>query len=436
MTAADVSSAARSWTAALLVAAVLAAACGGERDGDGRVTLRVLHWAGDLELRTEQEIADRFAERHPGVRVLVESVVTSYDEKLLTSIASGSPPDVYLLDSPDIPTFVDRGLALELTPFAPLVGYRPDSIYPEVEGIFRRGGRLYAFPKDFTPMVLYYNRETFRERGVPYPPDSSWTREAFLETARRLTADVDGDGRTDVWALDFPRNLYRWIAWVWSGGSDILAADGSRATGYLDAEATVATFRFLTDLVARWEVAPSPQFVETGDPARLARFYSGRQAMLGSGHWTMRRLDPYVASGDLEVGVAPIPHREGAEPETVLYASGWAIPPNAPHPRRAVQLAAWLASPEAQRIRAESRLAVPSHRGVARRMAERDTTGVERAFLRRIEGARTTWGARVRDFAEIEQISFRIMDAHLLRGTPLEATAREAAREVDRVLGR
>lgn len=408
---------------------------GGCAPGDTGTTLRILHWAGDYEITTEQAIADTFAARHPGVRVVVESAPTNYDEKLLTSIASGSPPDVFLLDGPDIPTFLDRGLALDLTPYLERAGYDPGRVYPQIMASFQRGARTYALPKDFTPMVLYLNLGVFERLGVA-PPEEDWTWDAFLDTARRLTKDLNGDGRTDVYAFDFPRNLFQWIPWVWSGGGDILAPDGGTARGYLDGPATVEAFRFLTALVTDARVTPGVQYLEAGDPAREARFATGGQAMLLSGHWTLQLLTSNMASGELRLAVAPIPHRAGATPTTVLYASGWAVPSNAPNRRLSVELASFLASEEAQRMRARTRLGIPAFRDVAEAVAAADPTGVERAFLAQVPRGRVTWGARVRDFYEVEELTFRIMDRHLLRGDDLAEAAAEVAAAVDAVLGR
>jgi multiple sugar transport system substrate-binding protein len=415
----------------VLLAAVLGACR--SADGDG-VTLRVLHWAGDYEVTREQAIADHFSRTHPGVRVVVESVVTNYDEKLLTSIASGTPPDVFLLDGPDIPTFLDRGLALDLTPYLERAGYDPERVFPQVMEGFRRNGRVFALPKDFTPMVLYLNMDVFHRFGVEPPDSGGWTWGDFQAAARRLTHDVDGDGRTDVYAIDFPRNLYQWIPWVWSAGTDILNPEGTRATGYLDAPATVDVFRFLTGLVTDAEVTPGVHFLETGDPAREARFATGAQAMLESGHWTLQLLYSNMDGRDLHLSIAPIPHEAGARPETVLYASGWAVPTNAVHRRLSVELAAWLASEEAQRMRAETRLGIPVFQDVAREIAAQDTSGLEAEFLAQARHGRVTWGTRVRDFYEVEELTFQIMDRHLLRGEPLARAASQVAAQVDEVL--
>ena len=383
-------------------------------DPNAQITLRVLNWATDLEVMAEQRIADSFAELRPRVRVIVESIVSNYGEKLATEIASGSPPDVFLLDASDVPIFVERGLVLDLSPYATRVGYEPERVFSEILRAFDRQGRLYAFPKGFTPMVLFYNRTLFDELNVTPPPEGGWTWEEFLETARAVTRDVNGDGDTDTYAIDFPRRLFEWIPWVWSAGGDILDPDGNQAVGYLDSEMTVATFEFLASLITEWHTAPV-QFLRGGDPMRAGRFYVGDQAMLHGGHWLLPRLLHYNARGDIELGVAPIPHHADASPQNVLYTSGWAVPVNVRHKRLALELAAYLASEEAQRMRAASGLEITAFRDVALELAAADTLGLERVFLDQVTGSRLPWGAIVSDFHEIEELTFDIMDRHLLR---------------------
>ncbi|MDE2784359.1 MAG: extracellular solute-binding protein [Gemmatimonadota bacterium] len=405
-------------------------------------TLRVALWAGGHELEIEQQVAARYEQLRPGTRVLLESAPNGYEERLLTSIAAGHPPDVYLLDSPDIPTFVDRGLALDFAPYREALGFRVDSVFPQVLDAFVRGDAIFALPKDFTPMVLYANRGALARAGVELPPaapgasPAGWTWDDFRRAARAATADTDGDGRSDVFGFDFPRNLYQWVPFVWSAGGDILAPGGTAATGFLDAPPALAAYEFLTGL-AEDGLTPGAQFVQQGDPAREARFASGHQAFLLSGHWTLPVFRDLVTSGALDLAILPIPHHPSQPSATgVLYASGWAVPPNAANPRRAIDLAGFLASPEAQRIRARSALAIPSRIDVAAEIATADSTGLELAFTRLVEGARPTWGAYVRDFSRIEALAVEIMDRRLLTGEPLASSAADIARRVDEVLAR
>ncbi len=453
--------------AVVLVALVLAAV--GCATGESGTVLRVALWAGGHELEIERQVADRYEALHPGVRIALESAPNGYEERLLTSIAAGRPPDVYLLDSPDTPTFVERGLALDLAPYQEALGFRPDSVFGQVVDAFRRGESMFALPKDFTPMVLYANRSLLAAAGVedllpvvpstaepptaeppPAKPStaepppagapaaesaSGWTWADFRRAAAAVVADTDGDGRKDVFGFDFPRNLYQWVPFVWSAGGDILAPGGSGATGYLDGPEALEAYRFLTTL-AEDGLTPGAQFVQQGDPAREARFAAGGQAFLLSGHWTLPVFRDLVETDALDLAIVPVPHHPSRNAATsVLYASGWAVPPNARHLRRAIDLAGFLASPEAQRIRARSGLAIPSRMDVAAEIAVADDTGVEDAFIALVDGARMTWGARVRDFSRIEALAVEIMDRRLIRGEPLASSASDVARRIDAEFG-
>ena len=414
-----------------VVFAVVSTAAACAPDGSD-TALRVALWAGGHELEIERQVADRYEALRPGVRVVLESAPNGYEERLLTSIAAGRPPDVYLMDSPDIPTFVERGLALDLAPYQEALGFRPDSVFGQVAEAFRRGTSMFALPKDFTPMVLYANRSVLAAAGVEnLLPPAGWTWTDFRRAAEAVVADTDGDGRNDVFGFDFPRNLYQWVPFVWSAGGDILAPGGSRAAGYLDGPEALEAYRFLTAL-AEDGLTPGAQFVQQGDPAREARFASGGQAFLLSGHWTLPVFRDLVEAGALDLAIVPVPHHPSRTAATsVLYASGWAVPPNAPNLRRAIDLAGFLASPEAQRIRARSGLAIPSRIDVAAEIAAADGTGVEDAFVALVAGARMTWGARVRDFSRIEALAVEIMDRRLVRGESLASSASDVARRID-----
>src|SRR2546427_477585 len=152
----------------------------------------------------------------------------------------------------------------------------------------RRGAAVYAIPDGYTPMVVVYNKDLFDRGGIPYPSDD-WTWDDFTRIAKLLTRDTDGDGRIDQWGTAFDRRPFLWIPWIWAGGGDVLCADGRRATGCLDAAATVDAIRWYTDWVTRDSIAPRAHNpLTSGDDFRL--FTSGRIAMMTTGHSWVPRL--------------------------------------------------------------------------------------------------------------------------------------------------
>lgn len=425
----------RKWAAfACILTLASAAACGPD---EGVTILRMTSWQTQAENALDLPAVRAFEEAHPGVTVVNDPVTNQaeYREKVITSIASGAPPDVFLLDNIDVPSFVEAGVMLDLRPFAPRVGIDLASFYPEVLGIFSRDSQVFAFPKGFSPVVYYYNRALFDAAGIAYPRDG-WTWDEFLRTAKALTKDSDGDGATDQWGTVIIRPFYAWQAMIWSGGGDILTADGRRASGALDAPATVAALDFLTSLATRHGVAPAPSAFRavSGNETRL--FYSGRLGMLPSGHWMIPNIKTQLSRGNLRLGVVSFPRSPDAQAGTPLFASAWAVPRNTPHRKLAVALAAALSDSASQRTRLSAGLELSAMPRVQESFASSDTLGLESAFMSQLRWGRPPWGARITRFREVEAHLPEIIDRVVIHGENVQDAARIIAGRIDAVLAR
>ena len=411
---------------------LVVSACG-EASADR--TLRVSSWADPIEQSIEQRYIPRFADRHPGVRVSLEAVSNQaeYRERILTSIAAGAAPDVFLLDNIDVPAFASKDVLLDLGPYAARAGLDTAAFDPLVRQIFTVDGHLLAFPKGYTPMVIVYNKRLFDVAGLPYP-SNDWTWDDFLRTAKLLTRDTDGDGQVDQWGTVFDRRVFLWISWLWSGGGDVLCPDGRTASGCLDSPATTAALRWYLDWVQRDSIVPRITTLRrsVGDQFRL--FNSGRVAMLTTGHFWVPVFRPYQARGRVDIGFAPIPHQQGVPPSTAIYASGWAVPANVLRRRLAIELAAFMSDTLAQRTRAAHDLEIPGLTSVAREISAADSNGWEPVFAQAMRSGRIPWGARVRGWREIEKRLPDVIDQVLLSGRDLHEALSEAARDVDRLL--
>ena len=398
--------------------------------------MRVVSWADFRELAIDQEILDSLKLAHPEIPVCYESLEGSgiYREKVLTSIAAGTPPNVFLLDGIDIPGFINQGVLLDLTPYSARVGFDSAQYHARVMELFQRAGHVWAYPKGFTPMVIYYNKRLFDAAHIAYPRDG-WTWDEFRASARRLTRDTDGDGKTDQWGLGWPREFFYVQSWIWAGGGDIFNAAGTRATGALDARATIDAVRFYLDLAVRDSVVPRIDMFRnnTGVPV-LRLFYSNRLAMLQSGHWSGKVLTEHEAAGRLAYGVAPIPTKRGVAPVSVLYSSAWAVPKTATHRKWSVQVAAFLAGASAQRVRARMLLELPAMPSIGAAVAARDTTGREAEFMRIAATGRQSWGTRIENWPQVEDVLLDLLDRPLVRGEPVGAVAHDLAKRIDRIV--
>jgi len=401
-----------------------------------KVALRLMDWADLDEMPLNQKALAEFKKLHPSIDVLYEpNPGRQYEEKILTALAADEPPDVFLLDSKLIPTFTNKKVLLELNPYVSKLGIDTSQWFPNVLNIARRGPALYAFPKGFTPLMVYYNKKLFREAGLPFP-SREWTWDDYLRYAKALTKDTNGDGVPDQYGTAFSNYYYFWIVWVWSAGSDVVDPTGKRATGFLNSPLTESALQFLIDLRDRHNVAPNTgtwvQSEKTGITSQL--FLNGAIAMVLDGHWRMPRFLGQIEKGKLEIGVASLPHYQTGRKVNVMYESGWCVPVSSKHPEEAVQLAAFMAGEKTNRIRATRRLEIPSSILIANEIVEQDSLGWEKAFVDEVPYCRQPWGSVIERFSEIEWTLQDAVDEVMINGQPIHETMTRYAAKVDKEL--
>jgi len=404
-----------------------------------KIVLRVSNWADEKEARLDQIVINEYMRLHPNVGVRFEPNPTStYSEKILTAVAAGAPPDVFLLDAPMIPSFVNKGILLDLIPYTKQLNIDLNQFFPSVLDINMRhtpagDSQLYAFPKDFTPLVMYYNKRLFREEGIPYPRDG-WTWDDFLRLAQRFTKDLDGDGKPDQFGTAVLNHYYRWIVWIWLAGGDVVSPDGTRATGYFNSPETERALQFVADLRTKYKVVPLGEALREKSTTEEGLFYTGKIAMMPSGHWWLVKLRRYMDKGELDIGVAPFPRLPGGKKVTVMYESGWCVPAQTAHPKEAVELAAFLSGAYADSIRVGLGLAIAGVKSVAEWQVRADTFGVEQVFVDEVPYCRMPWGTKIERFSEVERLTEDAMGEVMYGGKEIHSVFTEYAERIDKQL--
>ena len=396
------------------------------------VELRAAFWGGPEEIEIEQKNLDEFMRLNPDIKVELGSIPESYEQKILTSVAANTAPDVFLLDSVIIPAFINKNVLLNLTPYIAPLGIDTEQFYQNVLNLAKRGNKLYAFPKDFTPMVIYYNKNLFDEAGLPYP-QSGWSWEDYLRYAKLLTKDIDNDGKTDQFGATFSKWLYMWQPWVWANGGDVLNPDGNKATGYFNSKNTEDAITFLLDLVTVHKVAPSPETLSAMGGTGMM-FYTGKVGMVESGHWWLPTIRKYIDTGDINVGVVGLPTPEGKEHVTVMYEAGWCVPESTKYKKEAVKLAAFLAGEFSQTTRGVMGLAIPAVISVAETVVENDSYGLEKIFVSEVPYCRQPWGTILEKFSMVEDITANAIEEVLVKQTDIHTVFTKAAEQIDKEL--
>lgn len=419
---------------AFLVSLFLCSGCGREATNgtEGAVTLHVADWGGASSdpnmMRFERNVAAEWQRLHPNIRVQQEHIPGSgeYVSKMLTAFVAGTEPDVMSLDASSAAAFIENHTLRDLTPLVKQENLDISVYYPNVLDMARRGDSLYALPADFTPMMLYYNKRLFDKAGIPYPKDG-WTWADFRDACRKLTVTPSGAMHPTQYGFQAENWMPGWIMWLWQNGGDALTPDGKRATGALNSPVTIEAIQFFADLIKE-RLAPSLSQTQAqgADP-----FNSGLVAMKISGHWNIVGLKASETIRLEDVGVVGLPQNK--KRVTVLYEMGYAITNGSKHPREAWEYVKFMSGPFVQRERAVLGIGISGNRFIAE--SRRHISPLEPIFLDNVRHGIAPWGARVENYAQVEDIGKEMMDEILVGGVPVPDAAGAAARRIDAELG-
>lgn len=349
----------------LLAVAVLAAlpGCRRQQNEKGKVMLTLACWEGPDGLASLTRLLDRYREQNPHVTIEIQQVPgINYYQRLKIQIAAGVSPDIMQLAYNEIPAFAERGALHPLDDLIQQDNFPVSGMFPEIVPALKYKDVFYGLPRGWTTFVLYYNKDMFREAGVPFPHDG-WTWDDFLDASRKLTKDTNGDGRVDQFACDAPIQYDGVAAWIWQNNGRMFTPD--MKTCLMDQPETLEALQFLADCQHKYRVFPSSeQSQDLGGGAEM--FRNGKQAMFIQGRWACQlfRNAAYQDGRKLDWDVAELP--ENKKKATVLFANCYVLRKDGPNLAEAWKLMQWLTGVEGQKHQAATGRDMPSFVEVGR----------------------------------------------------------------------
>jgi multiple sugar transport system substrate-binding protein len=393
--------------------------------------------ANPVEVRLAQELAGRWNERHPSIQVRVQPLPAgrSSEEVLLAAIVGRATPDLCSnISAALLARLVRARGVLRLDTLAPTAARLTERASGDMLQPLRSpDGGIYTVPWKANPLMLMYDVDRLREAGVTPPR----THAELLAALRRLARDRDGDGRRDQWGLWAPLK----VTWferffdfypLYLAGSNgrTLLADGRVA---FDDPAAVAALQVLRQGFAEG-LLPRANF-EGRDP-----FVDGTVAMKMVGPWFVVELESMKRPG-FRYDVAPVPVPDTLPADATPYAfadlKGLVIFAGTRHPEAAARFAAWLTSPEADRLLLTSAAQLPYRRGLAEDPAFAEALArwpTLPAYAKTVEHSRDV--DLHPDIVEVFDILSEAYEAGAIYGkVPAEKAIRDAALEVGKVIG-
>ncbi|MBM3269789.1 MAG: ABC transporter substrate-binding protein [Candidatus Sericytochromatia bacterium] len=305
----------------LTALALLAAACKPSRADGGKNVLTVWLAADYAGSPIFADLNREFEEAHEGVRIKLLGVPwEDMPTKVKTAIIGGKPPDIahqhpFALGA--------QGFAEPLDDLWRAWGKAGEFLPGALEDATWRG-RFYGLPLDINCTVLVYNRDLYREAGLPEPgPDYSFL--ALQADLGRLTAPA-----RQRYGIGLTTGGWHTYAWIRANGGDLLREDekGVRAT-FTDPR-TVAAVRYLADLGHKHHFGPTPTSKARDYDDATTLFAVGRVAVAYTGPWDFASIRKNAP--DLRFGVARFPAGlDGVRRGSVQGGGGLFVPKGAAH---------------------------------------------------------------------------------------------------------
>lgn len=418
------------------VCALLLVGCGGESGskGEGKVSGEVsfMVFGDPEEIQAYRDVIGAFENKQPEVKVkLIEA--SDRDDllaRLSTSFAGGTPPDLFLLNYRFYGQFAARGV---IEPVEKRVDdsdvFQQEDFYEPAMKAFRFDGTLTCLPQNISSLVVYYNKDLFKEAGVA-EPKAGWRWDDMVATAKKLTKDSNDDGMAEIYGLGVEPSLIRIAPFVWSNGGEVVDDEEKPTHFALDTpEAEEALERFLQLRVVE-KVVPSEEEVKAEDDE--TRFQNGRMAMVLS---SRRSTPTFRTIQGFDWDVAALPqHKEQAG---ILHSDAYCMTKASENKDAAWSFMEFALGPEGAPIVAKSGRTVPSLKSVAESDAFLDPTAKpanSQVFLDTIPVIRQV--PSISTWPEIEDAAESILEEGFYRGEGAPAIIGELRAATDSIFAR
>jgi multiple sugar transport system substrate-binding protein len=267
--------------------------------------IQLTYWCASnpREISLAEELVKEWNLSHQDIQVILQPIPASQssEEVLLAAIAGGTTPDVCSNMWPGaMDDFIVSGGLVRLDTF-PDFWQIIDARVPRdlLESFKAPDGNYYQLPWKTNPIMMVYNKVLFTEAGIQAPLP---TYSDFLNAAKKIVRDDNGDGIMDQWMV------YRNIRSLWwqrlfdyfplyigaSGGLTLF----DKKNIIFNNDASVKVFEFLREL---YDKGYSPLTEFQGD-----QFLNGRLATQITGPWMIAYIEKFKTPG-FEFGIMPLP---------------------------------------------------------------------------------------------------------------------------------
>ncbi|WP_197721485.1 ABC transporter substrate-binding protein [Sulfodiicoccus acidiphilus] len=267
------------------------------------------------EYQFDVQMVDVFNQMNPDIHVSFEPITGNYYSTLATRLSTGTGPAVFYMENTELPKFASAGYLLNLEPYLKSdPSYNLSDFIPSIIDTFYYKGGLYAAPKDYSVLAVFYNKELLSEAGLAPPPQNwNWsTYQHYLEVLKqKLPQGYYPTVIDPAWA--------RILAFIHEAGGNWINSQGTGTPSNTTPILQALEFYYGLYKSGLAQLSSSlPAGWAGGD------FATGKVAMVISGNWAIPVLESNssnVSAGEWGVQWMPSDVQRG----TMLFTVGLAV---------------------------------------------------------------------------------------------------------------
>jgi multiple sugar transport system substrate-binding protein len=287
-----------------------------------------------------QQIVDTWNKNNPDIQVKLNQV-PDYDTTLAKDLASGTPPDVFYVDSFKLPDLVNAGAIKAVGDQMD----KPDDFYPSLKSAFTLGGKFYCPPKDFSTLALYVNSDMLAKANLKAP--TTW--DELAAAAKAMTTK-------DVAGIVLPNDLARWIVFLYQAGGTVTDDTVTKMT--INSPEGLQALKAYTDLYLQG-YAKTPQDLGAGWAGEA--FGKAKAAMAIEGNWLVPPMTTDFPTVKYQVVELPAGPKGKA---TMAFTVCYATPAAGKNTDAAVKVINYLTGAEGMQAWTDLGLAMPTRQSL------------------------------------------------------------------------
>ncbi|MCW2942630.1 MAG: hypothetical protein JWN00_5615 [Actinomycetia bacterium] len=326
---------ARAVVAGSLVA-LLTAACGSSPSKSSPNSTTFTYWTSGWTPAQIDALDTAFDKAHPGLHAKGQYIASSdeYLPKVIAALKTDTQPTVLLTQNPsDLPEIEPSG---KLIPLDGKLTTETNGLYPGIKNsLSYKGKQLGLALGGAGDIVLFYNKQDFKDAGITGPP-ASWTE--LAADAKKLS-----DPAKKHYGFYVPLGEAEWISWEWeallaANGGTLLTPDGTKTA--FNSPAGVKSLATWVDLIKN-NSAPTTSFAQAGSFDGAPAFASHTVSLLIDGPWAV----PNFQKAGIDFGVALFPKGDAGTATSIGIGVGALLKTTQAQDDAGVQFLKFLASP-------------------------------------------------------------------------------------------